>query len=316
MLESFRFTLNAHAGARTELLEGREHWVVPMVMMTEGVWNGSHGSMLYRAEELSKSSSRWNHKPIVVYHPTTTAADPAILNTRKIGVVLRTRWDGKQRAEAWIDKQRAAAVDARVVQAILNREKMEVSTGLFVDRKDVPENTFNGRSYAAEAVNHSPDHLAILPDQLGACSIADGAGLFQLNRRKLKRARIRERIVATLRHNAIRNANMNELGPDDGLDLPVMNFDDQAREMGLVPDSEAYPQPEVDPSDPLGGGLDLPVMDFSDRGIGEPNTRARQNSGAGAVQNRGASPQTRRQPVANDYGEPTEGLDTPGLMEF
>jgi hypothetical protein len=34
-----------------------------------------------------------------------------------------------------------------------------------------------GRQYVGIARNHRPDHLAILPDLKGSCSIADGAGL-------------------------------------------------------------------------------------------------------------------------------------------
>lgn len=42
---------------------------------------------------------------------------------------------------------------------------------------------FSGRpacpTVDAVARNHRPDHLAILPDQVGACSLADGAGLIR-----------------------------------------------------------------------------------------------------------------------------------------
>jgi hypothetical protein len=60
---------------------------------------------------------------------------------------------------------------------------MEVSTGLFSDCIS-NSGTWNGEDYVAEVVNIVPDHLAILPDLKGACSIRDGAGLFQLNSEK------------------------------------------------------------------------------------------------------------------------------------
>ena len=55
---------------RTDTLEGRECWVVNMVMITEGVHAGSNGALYYSAEELKKSASAWDSKPIVVDHPT------------------------------------------------------------------------------------------------------------------------------------------------------------------------------------------------------------------------------------------------------
>jgi hypothetical protein len=39
--------------------------------------------------------------------------------------------------------------------------------------------TLNGMEYGRIARNLMPDHLAILPDKIGACSIADGAGLLR-----------------------------------------------------------------------------------------------------------------------------------------
>jgi hypothetical protein len=57
-------------------------------------------------------------------------------------------------------------------------EMVEISTGLFTD--NIPESgVWNGEAYTAVARNYRPDHLAILPDQKGSCSIADGAGLLR-----------------------------------------------------------------------------------------------------------------------------------------
>ena len=57
---------------------------------------------------------------------------------------------------------------------------MELSTGLFTDN-ELSEGEFEGKSYKYIARNYRPDHLALLPDKIGACSVADGAGLLQLN---------------------------------------------------------------------------------------------------------------------------------------
>jgi hypothetical protein len=174
---------------RTDTLEGREYIVCPMVMGVEGVLVGNNGPGLYLGEDWEKFGSAWDHKPVVVYHPEiagkgVSACSPQVLNSSKIGIVLNTRWDSrnsKLRAEAWIDKEKTGQVDKRVLDAISANSMMEVSTGLFCDQQMQSGLHTNGRKYDWIARNHRPDHLAILPDQIGACSIADGAGLLQLN---------------------------------------------------------------------------------------------------------------------------------------
>ena len=177
------FTANKSL-TRYDTLEGKEHLVVPCVMITEGVHNGSMGPLYYPAKEIAKSAPAWNSKPVVVNHPTInglpiSACAPDVFNTRKIGVLMNTRWeDGKLKTECWIDVEKSNKVDDRVLQAVENGEMMEVSTGLFMDDEKV-EGEWNGEKYETIVRNYRPDHLAILPDHKGACSIEDGAGLLR-----------------------------------------------------------------------------------------------------------------------------------------
>jgi hypothetical protein len=106
-----------------------------------------------------------------------------VIDTYKIGLVMNAAWDSKAaklRAEAWIEVDRANKVDPRIMQAVENNQPMELSTGLFSDHEDVP-GVWNGEEYAAIARNYRPDHLALLPDIKGACSMADGAGFLVCN---------------------------------------------------------------------------------------------------------------------------------------
>jgi len=191
-----RITTNKAAPTRIELLNGREHLVVPCVAITEGVHEGSNGPLYYPAEELSKIPAVWNAKPVVVYHPTKngqgiSACDPEIVNTRGVGLMMNTWYEpgdgkdtfGKLHTEAWCEVNRLGAVDARVEEAIERNEMMELSTGLFTDNENI-KGEFNGKEYVAIARNYRPDHLALLPDMEGACSIADGAGFLRLNSAK------------------------------------------------------------------------------------------------------------------------------------
>jgi hypothetical protein len=62
-------TTNMGSAIRHDSMEGRDYLVAPMVMITEGVHNGSGGSLYYSKEELEKTPESWNHKPVVVYNP-------------------------------------------------------------------------------------------------------------------------------------------------------------------------------------------------------------------------------------------------------
>ena len=165
----------------TSELEGKDHFVVPVVMAIEGVLNGSCGALFYPADELKKSVHLWNGRPVVVYHPdmyvSSFVGNPQIFNKQKVGVLFNARFEGKAlKAEAWLDPERLKKVNKRVLEAVQNQEMLEVSTGLFNDSED-SSGTFNGKNYIGIARNYLPDHLAILPDQKGACSIEGGCGL-------------------------------------------------------------------------------------------------------------------------------------------
>ena len=179
-------TANFTGVTRHDTMEGEDYLVAPMVMIVEGVLNGSGGPLYYPAEELGKTPQIWNHKPVVVYHPQRngegiSACDPDILTNRKIGVIMNTKFeDGKLMAEAWMKPSRIDVIDNRISEAIEKQEMLELSTGLFTDNESM-EGEFNGTHYDGIARNYRPDHLAILPDVKGACSIEDGAGFLRLN---------------------------------------------------------------------------------------------------------------------------------------
>ncbi len=170
-----------------ETLHGKNYLVAPAIMIVEGVLNGSQGPLLYPAEELKKSVPLWNMKPAVLYHPERngegiSACSPEVLNTRGLGMMMNTRMDGNQlKTEVWLDMDQVKKVDERVLEAVENNEVMELSTGLLTDN-EMTEGEWEGVHYDAIARNYRPDHLAILPDQKGACSIDDGAGFLRLNK--------------------------------------------------------------------------------------------------------------------------------------
>lgn len=171
---------------RNDTMQGRSYTVVPMVMLLEGVHAGSQGPLFYPAEELAEVPNVWNSKPVVVYHPEMngqgiSACDPEVLTNYGIGLIMNTRFeDGKLKAEAWIDPEQANRVDNRIMEAIESNKMLELSTGLYTENEEAEEGAeFNGTPYTYIARNYKPDHLAILPDKIGACSIEKGAGFIR-----------------------------------------------------------------------------------------------------------------------------------------
>ena len=172
---------------RAATLEDRPHVVAPVVMMVPGTHAGSLGPLNYTAEELRRTAPLWNGRPVVVYHPEmrgvgyTSAGSPEVYTARRIGTVFNARTDGRGRlvADAWVDLERAERVDPWVAAALTAGVPVEVSTGVYFDIDGVPGTDGRGKSHGGTTSNHRPDHLAVLPDQRGACSLADGCGLLR-----------------------------------------------------------------------------------------------------------------------------------------
>ena len=72
----------ANSPIRYETLKGRPHIVAPVVMMVEGVHNGTNGPLYYPPEEFERATPAWNLKPVVVYHPTLNGAGISARRTR------------------------------------------------------------------------------------------------------------------------------------------------------------------------------------------------------------------------------------------
>lgn len=195
-----RITANFTGGVRHDEMMGRKYLVAPMIMLVEGVHDGSGGPLLYLEEDMVKIPQIWNHKPIIVYHPAKngegiSACDPVVLSNRQVGVIMNTsvgevtvKIDNKDvkrpalKAEAWMEEDRMNKVDERIAEAVEKNAMMELSTGLFTDNESAEDDAeWNGEKYDAIARNYRPDHLALLPDLKGACSIEDGAGFLRLN---------------------------------------------------------------------------------------------------------------------------------------
>ncbi len=173
---------NNESPYRTETHMGREHLVVPVIMMVEGVHAGSHGPLYHPADELGQFIGAWNGIPVVVQHPqidgvAVSANSPEIIEQKTVGRVYNAHMDGvKLLAEAWIDIEKLNAVHKDTLDMIKNQKELDVSVGVFT-KDDLTPGTWNGEKYIGVARGHRPDHLALLPGGTGACSWKDGCGV-------------------------------------------------------------------------------------------------------------------------------------------
>ena len=180
------------ADTREETLMGHKHLVVPVVALVEMVLQSStsENPELALAEEFGANPLSWNGRPVVVNHPEidgekVSASLPQIVDKEKIGEIYNTTLDDKKlKLEAWIDLERAENLGGTIYETVQRLQKgeeiIEVSTGLFSNVED-KSGKFNEEDYQGIWRNVVPDHLAILSEGTGACSIEDGCGVPRSN---------------------------------------------------------------------------------------------------------------------------------------
>ena len=169
--------------AKSRMFQGHKQLIVPVVMMVEGVHNGSHGPLLHLAEDLGMFPGAWNGIPITVSHPISEGVNisanenPETAEKVTVGRVFNTHMDGKKlKAEAYIDEQKLSQVSPVALAYIKQDRPLDVSIGVFTEEEQTA-GEYNGEVYSAIARHHRPDHLALLPGEQGACSWADGCGV-------------------------------------------------------------------------------------------------------------------------------------------
>ena len=154
-------TTNMSEMIREDKVDGKECFVVPVILIAEGV----HNSIYYPAEELAKFPTAWDGIPISIDHPSmqgqgVTANSPE-LESKNVGRIYNTQFeDGKLKSEAWLIKDKIISIESVMVKLHAN-EMIEVSTGLFVE-EELVAGKWKGEEYIGIARNYRPDHLALL----------------------------------------------------------------------------------------------------------------------------------------------------------
>jgi len=176
---------NATAGTVQEVTrKGKRYLVAPTVALRAGVLNGE----LVPADEVAKYANAWNGRPVPLGHPKQDG-QPISANSMDLwdetpAMFWGATADGDAlKGEIWVDIQKASDMGgqaAQLVQRLRNNEAIDVSTGYFRDFTESP-GTYDGKAYSGIARNLRPDHIAILLNETGACSWADGCGVPRIN---------------------------------------------------------------------------------------------------------------------------------------
>ena len=160
-------------------LDGERFISVPVVMMIEGVRNGSAGPILHLAEELQKSAQQWDGTPVTIAHPQINGEFVSVNDAPDcvVGHITGARVEGKKlKGYAVMKEQQLISISPQANEAIQNNEPLDVSIGVFTINDDNP-GEYNGIQYESIARQYRPDHLALLPGERGACSWEDGCGI-------------------------------------------------------------------------------------------------------------------------------------------
>lgn len=181
------FLLNAEGKKLSyKKINGREHAVMPSVLLTEGVHAGSAGPLFYSKDAITRNVQNWNNKPIVDGHPKkdgnyVSAANEWVIEKLQYGFLLNSNGkNAKLSSTAYVDVARADEIQPLLMEKIRAKDPIEVSTGLYYDLSP-KQGVWNGESYIGEITNIVADHLAVLVDSVGACSVKDGGGLMVMS---------------------------------------------------------------------------------------------------------------------------------------
>jgi hypothetical protein len=178
--------LGATGKITTAKLNDREHLVVPVIALVEGVIQPANAKdpEFVPFETLAKVPQSWNGRPVVCNHPQVegqfvSANSPEIFNKRVGTIFAAEAVKPRLLMQAWFDPalMDKTEEDQKMLERLKRSDEMiEVSVGAFVVRETIP-GLFNGKKYSAKWVEAASDHLAFLNNgDVGACSIEMGCG--------------------------------------------------------------------------------------------------------------------------------------------
>jgi hypothetical protein len=182
---SLHFATNQTGLTREITHAGRSYLVAPVVALRAGVVNGK----LVSREELAACVAAWSGSVVTLGHPQAngeyvSANTPDTWALGAPGQLWNAHVDNDAlKGDLWLDVEKSTQL-GEPATTIINRlragQPLEVSTGYFADQEP-SAGVWNGIAYQAITRHIRPDHLALLPDTVGACSWQDGCGTPRVN---------------------------------------------------------------------------------------------------------------------------------------
>jgi hypothetical protein len=172
------------ADVRYETLQGREYLVTDVTAVRAMNLNGGY----VPGEEWQKSAWQWSRMPLPIGHPTNAHGDYISARSREVvdnavvGDFYSVNYDSSTRSldgELWIDLEQSSSIGGyaqMAVDMLENGEPLEVSTAYRAEEGE--PGYYDGEYRQQVKVDLKPDHLALLPGDLGPgkCSVEDGCG--------------------------------------------------------------------------------------------------------------------------------------------
>jgi len=163
-------------GVRREELEGREHLVVPVKAVEEGVLDGG----FLAANVIEESEAGWNGVPVTAGHPKQngqfiSANQPEVHQNLAFGKFFDADAEaGEMEGELWLDVEKAEELAddgfekaKRAIEQLENGEDVAVSTSYIPTEREENPGKYDGQPYQHEISAIHPDHIAALPDSQG-----------------------------------------------------------------------------------------------------------------------------------------------------
>jgi hypothetical protein len=164
---------------RREELDGREHLVVPVRAVEEGVLDGG----FLPADTIEDTEPGWNGVPAVAGHPTDgspnaffSANPPAVQENLTYGRLFEAdATDGTLNGELWLDIPKARRlseehgfdVAVNAIEKLENGEDVAVSTSYIPTNRVEDPGHYDGKAYQHVLESIQPDHIGVLPDGQG-----------------------------------------------------------------------------------------------------------------------------------------------------
>ncbi len=174
---------------RRETLDGTEYVVAPVTILKNmylnapGNWSANEAYLPKDHAEASAPS--WNGTPLTLGHPTTangvatTANSPEMHEKTVLGRVFNAEPEsGAVDGEAWFDEEKIrnmGGMAEKALDTVLDEGTVEVSSGYRASK--LPSGEYDGQTHNAVQGNIKPDHVAVLPNAKGKCSIESGCGV-------------------------------------------------------------------------------------------------------------------------------------------